>query len=194
MLVHPIGWRLDKAGHTLAPVKGTNKYWTAVHLHIRGDLEFFVNDLGMSSYNSNSPCALCACNRSNVQWNHFSEHAAWLGVTYTIADFLTKYRVAGCHPVLHHPGMGPHMISLDLMHICDSNGISGIAAGNVFYDIVKFRLLPGSTSKETALAALNDKMKQWYLFEIQTITKSSDYGESFDQSCSRRFGFPRLCP
>ena len=153
-------WRHRKAGCLLAPLGADpDSGWTAVLISFRADLEYLSNYLKMNHHNSGTPCAFCHADREQAQWNHFSYSAAWINTIYSRDAFLARYR--GQHPFFDFEGAGPGMISIDLLHVVDNNGVASHVVANVFYEAVHDREM-GNRSKDEGLQMLNDKIKNFY--------------------------------
>lgn len=157
-------WRKHKAGQLLAPLGGdsdgdSDVGWTAVLISFRADLEYLSNELQMNHHNSETPCCLCHADRAGAPWNHFSDRALWRNTIYSRDAFLQRYR--GRHPFFDFPGAGPEMISIDLLHVVDNNGVASHVIANLFYEAIMQREL-GNHNKEEGLQQLNARIKTFY--------------------------------
>ena len=143
-------WRLGRAGTSFGG-------WSAVWLFALGDCDFFVNDLGLPSYNSLDPCGLCRCNVSTIPWNDFALNAAWMLTCHTNAEYCGRH-VGKDHPIWGWVGLSKHSVRFDTLHIVDHHGVASKAIGTLFVEICADGELCGG-NKEENLAILNDRIK-----------------------------------
>lgn len=70
------------------------KKFCAIPFVIRGDLDWYLKVLKLNNYNSNTPCALCACNTTTRPWRDFGRSSAWLDSVHSTLS----WRAANPHP------------------------------------------------------------------------------------------------
>ena len=101
--------------------------WGAVHIGNKMDLEAYVSEQGWNGYNSNQPCGLCRCNRSDRPWTDFRDAAAWRATIMSAAEYSARY--SHCHPLQRSPGSTAMTNFSDSMHVLDYQGVTSRVAG-----------------------------------------------------------------
>jgi hypothetical protein len=154
-------YRASVAGQYLDPVhKRRGVIWTAP-----ADNEHNVLSYKLPSYNSNTPCMDCPCNKSDIPWDDFRERSLWRACCYSAEDKF-NLRTNGSHWLLSVPGFTHSTYGYDSMH-CQEIGPSGTAVANVFFDLTK-KVFKGR--KSARIAKLNEEVKAGY--EKLGITKN----------------------
>lgn len=118
---------------------------------VKGDLEWYQNDLKICVYGSANPC--CFCNTSNLNMFDFRpEAAAWLPTCWQDAPWLVHYRPRST-ALFRLPGVSISSVCADLQHN-KHLGVDCYFYGSVL-KILVFKLLPG-----TAKAGFNKTNKK----------------------------------
>ena len=108
-----------------------------------GDLDYLTKDLELPNSTSNSPCALCPCNATDLAWWHFMADAAWLKKIY---DILT-WKAAGWDTCGVFQIVGVTVLSVypDWMH-CKHLGTDKVLHGSMLWMLVHW-VLGGSAEQ-----------------------------------------------
>ena len=113
----PNSYHAKMAGKPLAGRSANNSY-IGVLWKIKGDLDFWADDLDLPRHNVSKPCALCAAESSctsTIPWDDLSEGAAWVSQTYSNAQWRLLFPLA--HLIFScQPGIGIWTMSADYMH------------------------------------------------------------------------------
>ena len=88
-----------------------------------------------------------------------SSRASWIHSIYTKDEFQQRY--SACHPLFEFPGMLPQTVAIDLLHVCDHNGVAGSVAGSIMYEAIREKEL-GNSSLESGVQILSEKIKEYY--------------------------------
>lgn len=83
---------------------------------IKGDLDYYAKVLRLPWYTSSRPCALCACNSSDVPWTDFAHDALWRATRWNTTQWAATHPSG--HPLLLGAfGCGIMSVCADLMHV-----------------------------------------------------------------------------
>lgn len=149
--------RGERAGKPFAPAGGS--CYKAVFMFLTGDCEMFCNEIGLPSYNSNKVCGLCGCNRTGAPWCDFRRCAMWRRDIYGTPSLLAC-RTKPLHGFWAWSGVQARSIALDSMHMIDHHGVGGDAIGNLFYEAIRKKEIPGRTFDDS-LQELNRQMSDF---------------------------------
>ena len=107
----------------------------------QGDLEYMCNDLDMPHYQRDNFCWMCTCGRGRDNaWNDFRDGALWRRQCTTQAQACA--RPPSAHPFFSIRGVHSLMLMLDVMHVCDQNGVAAHCIGNVLFTIAYHQIAP----------------------------------------------------
>ena len=134
-----------------------------VLLFAKGDLEARSVTWGLPSYNCTTPCSGCLANRiaGSMPFTDLRADAPWRG-TYqmTLGQYVARSRQP-LHPLLSSPFMWRYFAPLDVMHLCECNGLTSIAAGSLLRVLVSTERRIGRNMEER-LAELNRRLVAFY--------------------------------
>jgi hypothetical protein len=134
----PDGKPLDngKGGTPIAP--HGSKFYSAVVLFLKGDMEFMCVTVGLPSWSSNECCGLCRANRSDKNFKDMRRCALWRPSVLNQAQFVARFRRPGMHPLLERMcKLSFHFWCIDLLHITDYHGVAAHCIANVVNDVVR---------------------------------------------------------
>ena len=141
--------RLEKGksenGKVIAPAEDDCKrFWTAVLVDLKADLEELCSQLGFQAYSKPDMCGFCEANDTDKPWSHFSLAAAFTHTIYTTLQFRHKYLNTGKqHPIWAFIRT-PSFVAIDLLHDADHKGITSIAIGNILAEVIRSHEQKGS--------------------------------------------------
>lgn len=104
--------------------------WRCVLWALQGDMEFFYNQIKLTSWQTPATvpcCPFCHGNKSDMNWYDFRAAADWKETGPSQTEL--------SHPLFQIPGVSLHTVSLDWLHVVDL-GAASLAVANVLFDIV----------------------------------------------------------
>ena len=117
--------------------------WRGILWIIKGDLEFFVNSLGLDSYSGHDICFLCKANTSTIPWTDFRKgRALWLSQIWKFAEWLL---VGPRNPILSLKGVSITDVIPDLLH-CKHLGTDAYFYGSVLLYLVTYIMVGNKQS------------------------------------------------
>ena len=149
----------DDAGEPLVNLGGTE--WRAILLFSCMDMEWYVNDLGFSSWSSTDICAFCPANRTDYDFKNMRRCAPWRTRMYSNTQFMAHLRKE--HPLSTYAGFSVFFPRLDSMHVQDYNGNAANVCGNALWLLLtgSGSTVPGD-SREARLQTINAKLRSYY--------------------------------
>lgn len=132
----------------------------AVLVGLKGDLEYYVNNLGWASYNSATPCGLCAADRGARAWNNPLPTAEWRDTIYSLEEYKHRYCLPNCHPLNLFEGITAYTVYLDLLHVLDHKGVTSLIVGNILWSVIQHRELAGTQAR--TLTMINEEICAFY--------------------------------
>ena len=131
-------------------------------LFIKGDLEWFCNDVGLPHWARELCCGLCLANKHGANYKDHRKRATWRQNVHDYASFRVRFMQPGCHPLLLWlTTVGPFGWALDTLHMIDYHGVCSHAVASVLCDIVRDDEL-GLGLQDATLAHLNGRLLAYY--------------------------------
>ena len=116
---------------------------------------------GLANYNSAEPCSECRANRSDLAFTDLTASAPWRHTSnMSSAAYFARAR-APVHPLLSGSFAWRFVAPLDVMHVCDCNGVASILGGSLIRPLVQGDPRLGSTQAER-LASINSRLEAFY--------------------------------
>ena len=169
----------------------------AVVWNITGDLPFLAEDLGFPHFNSNAPCWLCGCNRSDAPFTDVSSTAAWRSRLVSYIAGATQRLSA--HPVWDLVGVTRWCAPGDLMHT-GCLGVLSWLLGAVLWELVYEGPFAGTLQQR--LDALFAAIQRWYAalgvgerfthLTLEMFRKEAAFAELSGQAAETRHLLPVL--
>lgn len=130
-------------------------------LMAKGDLEIRANCWGLPHHNSSSPCSECWCNRSTVPFTDLGSSAGWRAYgELSRAQFLGRCRHPA-HPLVTSQFAWRYFFPVDMMHVVDCNGLTGIIASSVLRVLIQRDNRLGR-NQAARLATINTLLDDYY--------------------------------
>jgi len=146
----PIGCKKEPLAHG----------WKAFCVLLRGDWEFFANNIGLPRWDcAENCCWLCKAGITQKKYTDCSEKAAWRPTLRTHESWLAEILAAGKTPcaIFKIVGLRLEMIMIDTLHAVDQ-GLSVHLIANIFVEVMPNF---GSNQKQQA-ANLQKDLQEWY--------------------------------
>lgn len=134
---------------------------------VAGDMENHHHELQWPSASASEVCGFCPANCSDCPHNDYRDQAVWRQRVWNLAEL--KRQPWGKHVLFSIPGVNPHMLCLDTLHILELGPVV-YAVGTLFFELVMAR----SHNEQTRVQACN-----WLWNQVQeayeTLGISSDH-------------------
>ncbi|CAE7206774.1 unnamed protein product [Symbiodinium sp. CCMP2592] len=171
----------DKICESLTLLASRHK---AVVMALVGDLEFFSQEFGWPTANSNNLCPYCKCDNlfkdadAVAPFNDFRASAEWRKQPRDPRE--------NDHPLFKVPGINFWSPKLDVLHMLDL-GVSSHLYGNLINDILEDHL-PGSFA--ASIGALNSRIQE--LYESQSTPAAARIPKLSKGNIQSQTGYPCL--